>query len=176
MESVVNPAAVVYNIIGEGVHSMSQVISLRVPDEMAKRLDRFASRQGTGMNRTKTSMMLLEESLREAEFAGIEYRDSEIGRQPFIKGTGLTVWEMIAIARAFDYDAERVAEGYEYPVGIVTAGLNYYSVYREEVDRAIEDNHISYEDMKRDLPNIELYIIPRSVTDEVETLDAVPAS
>src|SRR5437016_490131 len=62
-----------------GVLSVSQVLSLRIPDRMAERLDRFARRQGNGMTRTKAGVMLLEESLREAEFALIEYRDSSIG-------------------------------------------------------------------------------------------------
>lgn len=89
---------------------MSQVLSLRIPEQMVERLDRFARKLGNGMTRTKASVMLLEESLREAEFACIEYRDSPIGRQPYMKGSGLAIWEVVMIAKQYDMDAERMTQ------------------------------------------------------------------
>ena len=59
---------------------MSQVLSLRIPDNLAERLDRFVRRQGKGMSRTRAGLMLLEEALREADFASIEFRNSPVGR------------------------------------------------------------------------------------------------
>lgn len=142
---------------------MSQILSLRLPDQMAERLDRFARRLGNGMTRTKAGVMLLEEALREAEFASIEYRDSPIGRQAYMKGSGLAIWEVIMIAKKYNLDAERMAQDYPYPAEKIKAALNYYEAYRDEIDQAIEDNHIGYEAMKRLLPHVQLFDVPKEV-------------
>jgi uncharacterized protein (DUF433 family) len=143
---------------------MSQILSLRVPEQMAERLDRFARRLGNAMTRTKVSVMLLEESLREAEFAGIEYRDSSVGRQPYMKGSGLAIWEVIMIARRYEMDAESMARDYPYAVENIKAALNFYAAYQDEIDQAIEDNNIGFEAMKRLMPNIRLFEIPKEAT------------
>lgn len=94
---------------------MSQTISLRLSDELASRLDRFARMLGNGMTRTRASVLLLDEALREEEFAGIEFRNTILGRQAFVKGTGMAVWEFIMVAQDFDLDAERTAAHLQYP-------------------------------------------------------------
>ncbi|MCW3053794.1 MAG: hypothetical protein JWN14_2964 [Chthonomonadales bacterium] len=139
---------------------MSQILSLRIPDQMVERLDRFARRLGNGMTRTKAGVMLLEESLREAEFSFVEYRDSPVGRQPYMKGSGLAIWEVILIAKGFDMDAEKIAEHYPYPVPNIQAALNFYEAYHDEIEQAIEDNQIGFEAMKRLLPTIRLFEVP----------------
>ena len=140
---------------------MSQILSLRIPDQMGERLDRFARRLGNGMTRTKAGVMLLEESLREAEFSFVEFRDSPIGRQPYMKGSGLAIWEVITIARPREMNAEQIAQDYPYPVENIRAALNFYEAYRDEIDQAIEDNGIGYEAMKRLLPNVRLFEVPQ---------------
>jgi uncharacterized protein (DUF433 family) len=143
---------------------MSQVISLRLPDQMIDRLDRFARRAGNGMTRTKASVMLLEESLRESEFAGIEYRDSPVGRQPYMKGSGLAVWEVIMIVKRYDMDYQRMTKDYPYSTESIKAAINFYEAYQEEINLAIEDNNIGYEGVKRLLPNTRLFEVPKDVT------------
>jgi uncharacterized protein (DUF433 family) len=140
---------------------MSQILSLRLPDQMIERLDRFARRAGNGMTRTKASVMLLEESLRESEFALIEYRDSPVGRQPYMKGSGLAIWEVIMIVKRYDMDAERVIKDYPHPLENIKAAINFYQAYQEEIDQAIEDNNMGYEAIKCLLPNARLFEIPQ---------------
>jgi len=139
---------------------VSQILSLRIPDQMVERLDRFARKLGNGMTRTKAGVMLLEESLREAEFSFVEYRDSPVGRQPYMKGSGLAIWEVIMIAKGFDLDAEKIAEHYPYPVPNIKAALHFYEAYHDEIEQAIEDNQIGFEAMKRLLPTIRLFEVP----------------
>lgn len=139
---------------------MSQTVSLRLPDELVNRLDRFARRLGNGMTRTRASVMLLDEAMREEEFAGIEFRNTSIGRQPFVKGTGMAVWEFIMVARGFDMDAERTAAYLQCPVENVKAALNYYHAYREEIDQALQDNDIGEERLKRMFPNLRVLTFP----------------
>ena len=120
------------------------------------------------MTRTKVGVLLLEESLREVEFSFVEYRDSPIGRQPYMKGSGLAIWEVVMIAKPRAMNAERIAQDYPYPLENIKAALNYYEVYQDEIDQAIEDNQIGYEAMKRLLPNVRLFEVPKeSLTGEI---------
>ncbi|HZT42204.1 MAG TPA: hypothetical protein VFA07_08440 [Chthonomonadaceae bacterium] len=73
-----------------------------------------------------------------------------------MKGSGLAIWEVIMIARHFDMDVERMAEGYPYPVANIRAAITFYEAHREEIDQAIEDNHFTYEELKRLLPNAQI--------------------
>ena len=139
---------------------MSQNVSLRLPDDLISRLDRFARMLGNGTTRSRAGLILIEEALREEEFAGIEFRNTAIGRQPFVKNTGLTVWEFIMTAKHYDLDAERTAAHFQHPVATAQAALNYYFVYRDEIDQAIADNHIGYDGMKRQLPHVQLFNVP----------------
>jgi uncharacterized protein (DUF433 family) len=133
---------------------MSETMSVRLSDEMASRLDRFARRLGNGMTRTRASVLLLDEALREEEFAGIEFRSTFSGRQPFVKGVGMAVWEVILVARDFDLDADRTSGYLHCPTESVKAALNYYEAFREEVDQALDDNDMGEERLKRMFPSL----------------------
>jgi len=145
---------------------MSQTISLRLPDELANRLDRFARMLGNGMTRTRAGVLLLDEALREEEFAGIEFRNTFIGRQPFVKQTGMAVWEFIMAARGFDEDAERTAAYLQCPVDNVEIALNYYRAFRDEIDQAIADNDVGEERLKRLFPKLRVISVSRANEDE----------
>ena len=138
---------------------MSQILSLRVNDRVVERLERFARRQGNGMTRTKAGTLLLEEALRQSEFAYVEFRDSPIGRQPYLSGSGLAIWEVIMIARSFDFDAEELAKSYRLSFESVKAAFHFYDAYKEEIDQAIEDNNIGFDAMKRQLPGMKLVVV-----------------
>ena len=139
---------------------MSQNVSLRLPDELVTRLDRFARRLGNGTTRSRAGLILIDEALREEEFTGIEFRNTAAGRQPFVKNTGLGVWEVIMIARRFDMDAGRTAAYLHYPVDIAKVALNYYEAYRAEIDQALEDNNIGEERLKRLFPHLRVFTVP----------------
>ena len=127
---------------------MSQNMSLRLPDKLISRLDRFARALGNGTTRSRAGLILIDEALREEEFSGIEFRSTSVGRQPFVKQTGMAVWEFIMIAERFEMEDERIAEHLQYPVGTVRAALNYYNAYRAEIDQALQDNDIGEERLR----------------------------
>ena len=139
---------------------MSQTVSLRLPDELISRLDRFARMLGNGTTRTRAGIILLDEALREEEFTGIEFHNTSIGRQPFVKQTGMAVWEFITIAQEFRMDPERTSAHLQYPIETVKAALNYYDAYRREVDQAIQDNDIGEERLTRLFPNLRVFTVP----------------
>ena len=77
-------------------HSM--VISMRLPLESGKRLKRMANRHG--WTPSDASARLVEEGLRRSEFAFIDFRDSPAGRQAYIQGSTLAVWEVMLLVRS----------------------------------------------------------------------------
>lgn len=119
---------------------MSRNVSLRLPDEVVDRLDRFARQLGNGMTRSKAGAILLDEQLREQEFSLIKFRNTAIGRLPFVDGSGMAVWEFIMMARRFGMDAVKTAEYLQYPVEMVNAAFAYYRAYPDAVDIVLEDN------------------------------------
>ena len=139
---------------------MSQTVSLRLPDELVSRIDRFARMLGNGTTRTRASVILLDEALREEDFSGIEFRNTSVGRQPFVKQTGMAVWEFVMVARGFDMDAGRTAGYLQCPIEHVTAALNYYNMYRDEIDPALQDNELGEERLKRLFPHLRVFTFP----------------
>lgn len=142
---------------------MSQTLSLRVPDELIERIDRFARQLGNGITRSRASVLLIDEALREEDFALVEFRNSQVGRQPYIKDSGMAVWEFILVARRFGMSAEKTADYLEYPLEWVKAAFNYYEAYREEIDQALEDNRYGEERLKRLFPNLRVFEVPQEV-------------
>ena len=117
-------------------------------------MKRFARR--LGKSQSEMGALFIEEAMREAEFAGIEFRDSILGRQPYMKDSNLAVWEVIMIARDHGMDAERVGAYFRRPRAWVNAGLHYYEAFHDELDPVLEDNRtMTFEKLKRLLPNLE---------------------
>jgi hypothetical protein len=56
---------------------------------------------------------LVEEGLRRLEFALIDFRGSPVGRQVYIQGSSLAVWEVMMIVRAYKGDAKKAAKHLE---------------------------------------------------------------
>lgn len=141
---------------------MSHVVSTRLSDETATRLKRLARR--LGKTPSETGAMLIEESLREAEFAYIEFRNSSVGRQPYMKGTGLAVWEVIMVAQDYGLEAEKVAAHFRKPLEWVQAAFNYAEAYPEEIQLAIEDNSAMRPTvLKQMFPQLELLTVPSEI-------------
>jgi uncharacterized protein (DUF433 family) len=141
---------------------MSRVLSIRLKEEQLERLKRFARRMGK--SQSEIGALFIEEGMREAEFALIEFRDSAAGRQACLKGSTLAVWEVIMIAQEHGMDVEQVADYFSRPVEWVRAALHYYEAYPQEIDQAIADNRaMGYEKLKRLLPQMELIEVPIEV-------------
>lgn len=133
---------------------MTHVVSIRLRDDQLARLKRFARRMGK--SQSEMGAQFIEEALREAEFAKIEFRDSALGRQAYLQDSNLAVWEVILIAQDHDMDAERVAAYFRRSRAWVNAALHYYEAYRDEIDPMLEDSRaLTYEKLKRLLPNLE---------------------
>ena len=141
---------------------MSKVVSTRLAEETEARLQRLARR--LGKTPSETGAMLIEESLRQREFAWIEFRDSPLGRQAYLKNSNLAVWQVMMLAEEYDRDIDKIANHLQKPRTWVVAAFNYQKAYPEEIDWAIKDAEATnYTTLKRQLPQIELLSIPREI-------------
>ena len=102
---------------------MSKVVSTRLAAETEARLQRLARR--LGKTPSETGAMLIEESLRQSEFAFIEFRNSPVGRQAYMKNSNLAVWQVIMLSDQYDRNISKIANHLQKPVAWVQAAFNY---------------------------------------------------
>ncbi|MFM7787948.1 MAG: transcriptional regulator, partial [Microcystis panniformis] len=90
-----------------------------------------------GKTPSETSAILIEESLRESEFPYIEFRQSPLGRQPYLKNSSLALWEVMQIAQSYALDEQKTAAHFHRPCEWVRSALLYAEAYQSEVEKAI---------------------------------------
>jgi len=111
-----------------------------------------------GWTASDTSARLVEEGLRRTEFALIDFRDSPVGRQAYIQGSTLPVWEVAVLARDYKGDVAAIADHLEWPEAKVAAALNYAEAFPQEIAAALAENDsITFDDVKCMLPQIERF-------------------
>lgn len=138
-------------------NTRSVVISMRLPAESGNRLRRMATRHG--WTPSDASARLVEEGLRRAEFAFIDFRDSAAGRQAYIQGSTLAVWEIMLLVRSYKSDTSAVARHLHWPAAKVRAAINYAEGFPEEIERALsEDAATDFEALKRMLPQATKFV------------------
>jgi hypothetical protein len=152
---------------------MSKTMSLRLtPDQLAaieKWRRRFNQRSTSA-----TLQLLLEEKLREEEYSGITFGDSGAGRQAYLAGTGLAVWEVLMVARAYDHDARLTAEHLEVGERAVRTAFNYAADFPDEVGAELAENDgVEFDALRRILPDIELTVVPRPL-DSLSEIETAP--
>ena len=130
----------------------SVVISMRLPAESGDRLKRMATRHG--WTASDASARLVEEGLRRSDFAFIDFRDSSAGRQAYIQGSTLAVWELVLLVRSYKGDVAAVAKHLRWPEAKVQAAVNYAAAFPEETEQALSDNAVTdFNALKRMLPS-----------------------
>lgn len=131
--------------------SRSVVISMRLPAESGNRLKRMATRHG--WTPSDASARLVEEGLRRSEFAFIDFRDSAAGRQAYVQGSTLAVWEVLLLVRSYNEDVAAVAKHLQWPQAKVQAAINYAEAFPEEIEEALSENAATdFDALKRMLP------------------------
>ena len=137
----------------------SAVVSLRVSDEQAERLQRKARQLGRTLS--ETGAILLDEGLRRDEFAFIDFRDSAVGRQAYIQGSRLAVWQVVSLVRRYAGDLAKACGHLEWPAVKVQAALSYAKAFADEIETAIQDaQSCSFERLSRTLPQAEEFVVP----------------
>lgn len=139
----------------------SVVVSMRLPAASGNRLKRMANRHG--WTPSDASAHLVEEGLRRSEFAFMDFRDSAAGRQAYIQGSTLAVWEVMLLVRSLRADVSKVARHLKWPEGKVQAAINYAKAFPEEIERALSENAATdFEVLKRMLPQATEFVSRKS--------------
>ena len=138
----------------------SVVLSMRLPVESGKRLQRMARRHG--WTPSDASARLVEEGLRRSEFAFIDFRDSQAGRQACIQGSTLAIWEVMLTVRSYKGNVPAAAKHLEWTEAKVQAAVNYAEAFPHEIDDAIAENDaIDFKALKRKLPQSTEFIVSK---------------
>ena len=131
--------------------SRSMVVSMRLPAHSGIRLKLMAHRHG--WTASDASARLVEEGLRRAEFAFIDFRDSPAGRQAYLQGSSLAVWEVVLLLRAYRHQTAAVARHLKWPEAKVRAAANYAEAFPDEIEAALAENDkTKFDALKRMLP------------------------
>ena len=145
----------------------TQVVSLRLKEAEAA----YLAKQARRMQRTRgeTAALLLAEKLREEEFPHIQFRKTAVGRQPFIRGTNLKVWQIATWVRDLQASKPKRSAKKEESLAVrigsylsvepekVQAALDYWAAYPDEINRVVEEvENTTVEDLRRRFPNLKV--------------------
>ena len=138
------------------------VVSMRLPAESETRLKRMANRYG--WTASDASARLVEEGLRRSEFAFIDFHDSAAGRQAYIQGSTLAVWEVLLLVQTYKGEVAAVARHLKWPEAKVQAAINYARAFPEEIESAVSENAAAdFEALKRMLPQASEFVLKRKM-------------
>ncbi len=113
--------------------------SLRIPAEVVKTIEELA--EASRQDFSATAIELLTEAVKMRRCPGIVFADSPSGRRARVLGTGLDVWEIIAMYNSLGQDLARLKEAYHWLSDAqLRAALGYYAAYPAEIDERIRRN------------------------------------
>jgi uncharacterized protein (DUF433 family) len=119
-------------VVNDDAAMATIVQSCRIAEEHATLLSRQAKRRNIEVS-TLSSLYLKEKALEE-EFPGIGFRDSVDGREAFVLGHRMAVWEVVTVheqART----VTKTAAYFRWPPALVRSALAYAAAHPTEVDR-----------------------------------------
>lgn len=117
--------------------------------------DELVTREARRTRRSKGTVveMLAEEALRTRRFPGVAFRGSDWNRRPWVIGTALDVWEIVAASRRFA-SPEEMAAGTDLTEPQVRLALAYYEEFPGEIDAAIRESETPLAELQREFPTI----------------------
>ena len=105
-------------------------VSGRVP----ARYERLVARQARAARTSKSDLVAryeIEKSI-ETEFPGISFRDSLSGREAYLTGHRVAVWEIVGVYEETK-SVEKTATHFRWPRVLVTRALAYAKAFPEEI-------------------------------------------
>lgn len=138
--------------------AVTQPISIRLDQEVNGRLRRLAHQTRRPLGRLINE--LLDQSLRTQQFPGIIFVQSPVGPCAHLAGTGLDVWEAVALIRAYEGAVERLLQEHcNLTRRDVQNALAYAAAYPEEIEGAIRENERPMDEVIRNSPFIRKVVV-----------------
>lgn len=122
---------------------------------LRKEDDRFVKDEAGRLKRSKGAIVeaYTSEGIRMQRFPGIAFRGEDYRRRAWVLGTGLDVWEVIALVR--DYGSqEEIARAYDLTPGQVRVALAYQREFPDEIEQLIARGRRSETDILERYPFI----------------------
>lgn len=118
--------------------------------------DELVRDQARRTRRTKGAVVesLAEEALRTRRFPGIAFRGSDWNRRPWVIGTALDVWEIVAASRSYQ-SPNAMANATDLTEPQARLALAYYSEFPDEIDDAVAENDQPLERLRHEHPIVD---------------------
>ncbi|MGH7607202.1 MAG: hypothetical protein ACREME_07675 [Gemmatimonadales bacterium] len=123
---------------------------------LSHQTDEFVTHEARRTRRSKGAVVesLAEEALRARRFPGIAFRGADWNRRPWVIGTALDVWEIVAASRGFETPRD-AADGTQLSEAQIRLALAYQREFSEEIDHAIAENERPLDQLQREYPTID---------------------
>ena len=113
--------------------------SLRIPEEIINEIERLA--KVSGKDFTAIANELLGEAIKIHYCPGIIFTEGTRGKRARIAGTGIEVWEVIAIHKSVSEDFRRLSKAYHWLTEQqLKSAIGYYRHYKDEIDTLVAEN------------------------------------
>src|SRR6266852_4018880 len=120
--------------------------------------DRFVKEEAQRLQRSRGTLVeaYASEAIRTRRYPGIAFRGDDYRRRAWVLGTGLDVWEIVALLRDFGSEAE-LAKEHGLALGRIRIALAYYDEFGDEIDDLIARGRRSEEDVLARYPFIQTF-------------------
>ena len=130
---------------------ITETKTLRLRPALRSEIDRIARQSRRSFS--EVAQDLLEEALRMRKCPGIYFAVEPAGREAKIAGTGLGIWEIIAVYKAVSKDERALRAGFpRLTEAQRKAALLYYRSYPDEIDTLVAEN----ETLSLEVPQVEV--------------------
>ena len=116
------------------VHNFGPMRTAYVSSRVPASCERLVIKQARAAKTSKSDLVaryVIEKSL-ETEFPGISFRDSLSGREAFLTGRRVAVWEVLAVHEE-SKSVEKTAAHFRWPPVLVRRALTYAKAFLEEI-------------------------------------------
>jgi uncharacterized protein (DUF433 family) len=121
------------------VHKNDKMSSGYVSGRVPARYERLVAKQARAARTTKSDLVaryVIEKSL-ETEFPGISFRDSLSGREAYLTGRRVAVWEVVGVHEETK-SVKKTADHFDWPRVLAARALAYANAFPEEIARSRE--------------------------------------
>jgi|SRR5690242_10596671 len=131
----------------------SRPLTLRLPEPTEQLVAEEMRR--SGRTRTAVVVELVNEAARMRRFPGVAFR-GPVPRRAWLMGSGLDVWELVAIVRDYGERASQVPADYEAVTpGMIRLALAYADCFPDEIQSLIEQNRRPKDELLARYPFLE---------------------
>ena len=122
------------------VHRLERMSSAYVSGRVPSRYERLVTKQARAARTSKSDLVaryVIEKSL-ETEFPGISFRDSLSGREAYLTGHRVAVWEVLSVYEETE-SVEKTASHFRWPRVLVKRALAYAKAFPDEIGIARDE-------------------------------------